>query len=207
MFAGVYVNEVHESYLRVLTGIPSASITVHNFPLPRTYLQDNAEASSNAFVASLFCMIAFCFVPASFATFVVKEREVKAKHQQIISGVSIYAYWCSTWVWDTVSFMPTAALVIAVCWAYNIKSYTEGDAGGAFALLIIMFGPAVASFTYLLSYLFTSHSSAQIIIMFFNFMTGLCLMVVSFVLTAIPSTTELNMSLRYIFRLFPSFCL
>lgn len=43
--------------------------------------------------------------------------------------------------------------------------------------------------------------------MFFNFITGLCLVVVSFVLTTIPSTTELNLSLRYLFRLFPSFCL
>ncbi len=198
---------MHESFLRVLTGNPSASITVHNFPLPLTFVQKNAAASTNAFVASLFCMIAFCFVPASFATFVVKEREVKAKHQQIISGVSIYAYWCSTWVWDTVSFMPTAGLVIAVVWAYNIESYTVGNAGGAFALLIILFGPAVASFTYLLSYLFTSHSSAQIIIMFFNFMTGLCLMVISFVLTAVPSTSSINQQLRFIFRLFPAFCL
>lgn len=38
-------------------------------------------------------MIAFCFLPASYVIFVVKEREVKAKHQQIISGVSLSAYW------------------------------------------------------------------------------------------------------------------
>ena len=43
--------------------------------------------------------------------------------------------------------------------------------------------------------------------MFFNFITGLCLMVVSFVLTTIPSTTEISLSLRYMFRIFPSFCL
>lgn len=52
-----------------------------------------------------------------------------------------------------------------------------------------------------------SHSTAQIVVMFFNFITGLCLAVVSFVLTLIPTTTELNLSLRYVFRLFPSFCL
>ena len=54
---------------------------------------------------------------------------------------------------------------------------------------------------------YRSHSTAQIAVMFFNFITGLCLMVVSFVLTTIPSTTEINLSLRYLFRLFPSFCL
>ena len=28
-------------------------------------------------------VIAFCFIPASYAIVVVKEREVKAKHQQV----------------------------------------------------------------------------------------------------------------------------
>lgn len=36
-----------------------------------------------AFTAVLFVIIAFSFIPASFAVFVVKEREVNAKHQQV----------------------------------------------------------------------------------------------------------------------------
>lgn len=201
------MNEVHQAYLQARTGNPSASITTHNYPLPQTYLQDQASSTGNAFVAALFFMIAFSFIPASFATFVVKEREVKAKHQQVISGVSIYAYWISTLVWDTVSYLPTAALVIAVVWMFDIESYTVGNAGGSFALIFILFGPSIAAFTYLISYIFTSHSTAQIMVMFLNFLTGLCLMVVSFVLTVISSTQALNVQLRYLFRLFPSFCL
>ena len=36
-----------------------------------------------AFIAVLFIEIAFSFIPASFAVFVVKEREINAKHQQV----------------------------------------------------------------------------------------------------------------------------
>ena len=43
--------------------------------------------------------------------------------------------------------------------------------------------------------------------MFFNFITGLCLVIVSFVLTTIPNTTHQALQLRYLFRVFPSFCL
>lgn len=96
---GVYVNLVHSSFLQVLTGNSKAAITIHNHPLPETYQQESKAASTSGFVVSLFCMIAYCFIPASFAAFVVKEREVKAKHQQIISGISIYAYWITTYVW------------------------------------------------------------------------------------------------------------
>ena len=44
-------------------------------------------------------MLAIPYVPAAFATFIVREREVKAKHQQLVSGVSIPAYWMSAWLW------------------------------------------------------------------------------------------------------------
>jgi len=43
--------------------------------------------------------------------------------------------------------------------------------------------------------------------MFFNFITGLCLVIVSFVLSTIPNTTHQALQLRYLFRVFPSFCL
>lgn len=74
-------------------------------------------------------------------------------------------------------------------------------------LLLLMFGPSIASATYLASYLFQSHSTAQVVVMFFNFITGLCCMVLLYVLTLIQSTVKMSLRLRYLFRLFPSFCL
>ena len=151
---GVYVNEVHQAFLQVLTGVPTAQIIARNYPLPQTYKQKNDAATADAFVIALFAMIAFCFVPASFAVFVVKEREVKAKHQQVISGVSIYAYWLSTYLWDIVSYLPTAGLVILVVLAYGVDAYTKGTSASAFALLLLLYGPATAAITYLMSFLF-----------------------------------------------------
>ena len=43
--------------------------------------------------------------------------------------------------------------------------------------------------------------------LFFNFVTGLCLVSVNYVLTMLSSTSELSVSLRYLFRIFPAFCL
>ena len=204
---GIYMNLVHEAFLQVLTSTPTAGISIRNYPLPRTWQQDNNSASVDAFTAALFFMIAFCFIPASYASFIVKEREVKAKHQQIISGVSIYAYWCSSFVWDVISYIPTVGLVFAIIAAFGVDNYIKNDGGTATFLLFLLYGPAVASFTYLMSFLFRSHSTAQLIVMFFNFLSGLCLMVVSFVLTTIHSTESIAVDLRYLFRLFPSFCL
>ena len=77
----------------------------------------------------------------------------------------------------------------------------------ATALLFLLFGPAVAGFTYISSFLFTSHSTAQNLILFQNFVTGLCLMITSFVLGLFDSTRLVNMQLKNLYRLFPGFCL
>ncbi|KAJ1408914.1 ABC-2 family transporter protein-domain-containing protein, partial [Ochromonadaceae sp. CCMP2298] len=203
---GVYVNLVHQAFLQVLS-VPTAKITTHSYPLPTTYREKNEAASASAFVTALFTLIAFCFIPAQMAVFVVREREVKAKHQQVISGVSIYAYWISTYLWDVLAYLPTAALVLLVLYIFDVKSFITGDAATATTGLLLLYGPATAALTYALSFLFVSHSTAQIAIMFFHFVTGLILSVVSFVLTSITSTAPAALSLRYLFRVFPSFCL
>ena len=51
-----------------------------------------------AFFATLIICVAFAFVPAAFIVFVIKEREVSAKHQQLISGVSIPGYWLANFM-------------------------------------------------------------------------------------------------------------
>ncbi len=203
---GIYTNLAHTAYLQVLTGVNTASITTRNHPLPETYRIKTQAAAGDAFVVALFTMIAFCFIPASFAVFVVREREIKAKHQQIISGVSLSAYWTSTFVWDTLSYLPTALLVLAIIYAFGIDAYTQGDGVGALATVLILFGPSVAAFTYLTSFAFDSHSTAQVMVMFCNFIVGLCLSIVSFVLMNISSTSSISPSLRYLFRIFPAFC-
>ena len=70
----------------------------------------------NSFVVSCFSynrivdvLVAICvvfalsFVPASFVVYLVSERECKAKHLHLVSGVRPYIYWLSTYVWDLVS--------------------------------------------------------------------------------------------------------
>jgi ATP-binding cassette subfamily A (ABC1) protein 3 len=53
------------------------------------------------------------------------QREVKAKHQQIISGVSLWAYWTSSFVWDVVSYVFPLVMVIVLINAFQVKAYTE----------------------------------------------------------------------------------
>jgi ATP-binding cassette subfamily A (ABC1) protein 3 len=46
-------------------------------------------------------VLSFPFRAGSFASFVIAERESKAKHLQTVAGVEPSAYWMSTFLWDT----------------------------------------------------------------------------------------------------------
>lgn len=146
-------------------------------------------------------------VPLSLpAIFVVKEAEVKAKHQQIISGVSLLAYWLSNYIWDLFSYLAPMGITLVLLYAFGIDSYTKGQAALAMLLVLLSFAPAVASLTYLLSFMCKSHSAAQNGILFQNFLTGLILSITNLVLTIVNSTRPTALKLRYVFRLFPAFC-
>jgi ATP-binding cassette subfamily A (ABC1) protein 3 len=206
--AGVYMNLASNAILRTLVGEEGLqpSIITRNHPLPLTHEEERASFLIEANTASTFVLIGLSFISASIAIFIVKETESKAKHQQIISGVSLLAYWLANFVWDVLSWLPPLGITLALMYAFQISSYTTGQAAGAFVLLFVAFAPAATAFTYVWTFCFSSHSAAQTVILFLNFLTGLVLSIVSFVLSLIDSTRAINLKLRYVFRLFPAFC-
>jgi hypothetical protein len=44
----------------------------------------------------------------------VREKETRSKPQQMISGVSIPAYWISTFLWDNLSYQPTVWMLVII---------------------------------------------------------------------------------------------
>jgi ATP-binding cassette subfamily A (ABC1) protein 3 len=184
----------------------NASISVINAPLPFTKNQSTLISTITSFIAVLFIVIAFSFIPASFAVFIVKETEVKAKHQQLLSGVSIPAYWCSTYAWDIINYLfPCIAAIILIV-AFGVSELVDGASMGATILLFFFYGTSVASFTYLLTYLYKSHSSAQTMTLIINLLCVI-LLLASFVMQQITATCPADASLKFIYRLLPGFSL
>ena len=83
---------------------PSASLAASIHPLPYTNFEASTYNSRQVDLIATFILLAIPYIAASFATFIVREREVKAKHQQFVSGVSVGAYWLGNLIWDVVSF-------------------------------------------------------------------------------------------------------
>ena len=76
-----------------------------------------------SFLAGLFVLIPFCYIPASVAAFVVKERTCKAKHLQLVSGTNAAVYWLAHYTWDMALYTLLSAACMLVFYLYNEPAF------------------------------------------------------------------------------------
>lgn len=205
--APTYINVMNSAILRLATHHPNMTIRTRNHPLPMTESQHSQHHDLDAFSAAIIVTIAFSFIPSSFAVPIVKEREVKAKHQQIISGVSLVAYWISTYAWDFISYLLPASLAMLFFYIFGLEQFVGRDNFGPTLFMLLGYGPAVAASTYALTFFFTDYSIAQNVVLLVQFFSGLILMIISFIMGLIRATKHTNRLLKNFFRLSPGFCL
>ncbi|KAL8489520.1 hypothetical protein ACS0TY_025437 [Phlomoides rotata] len=204
--APTFINLINSAILRLATLNENMTIQTRNHPLPMTESQTQQRHDLDAFKVAVVVTMAFSFIPASFAVAIVKEREVKAKHQQLISGVSILSYWASTYFWDFISFLFPSSFAIFLFCIFGLDQFVGRDTFCSTVLLFLGYGSSIASSTYCLTFFFSEHSMAQNVVLLIHFFTGLILMVISFIMGLLESTAHLNSLLKNFFRLSPGFC-
>ncbi|XP_073045871.1 ABC transporter A family member 1 isoform X1 [Primulina eburnea] len=204
--APTFINLINSAILRLATLDENMTIQTRNHPLPLTQSQHLQRHDLDAFTVAVIVNIAFSFIPASFAVAVVKEREVKAKHQQLISGVSVLSYWASTYIWDFISFLVPSTFAILLFVMFGLDQFIARASFFSTVLMFLGYGLAIASSTYCLTFFFSEHSMAQNVVLLVHFFTGLILMVISFIMGLIESTAYVNTLLKNFFRLSPGFC-
>ncbi|KAL4157382.1 hypothetical protein PRNP1_006405 [Phytophthora ramorum] len=192
----------------------TVDLKVNNYPLPYTTAAKAVLNSNSSFTAALFICIAFTFLPASIVVFLVKEKqkEHNSKHQQLVSGVSLPAFWLSNYIWDFVMFALPGVCALILINVFEISALTGQDCASCSSatfpsviLLFALFGLAICPFTYCLSFLFEEHASAQTYTIVLNFMIGVVLMITSFILDMFSSTSDANSVLKFLWRFSPLF--
>jgi ATP-binding cassette, subfamily A (ABC1), member 3 len=185
-------------------------------PLPITSFETSLSAAQDLFLVFILAVLGFPMVAGAFGAFIVAERESKAKHLQTVAGVTPEAYWLSTIVWDTLNYQIPMWITIALFFIFRMTAFTTSDRG-AFAgivLLLFLYGPASAAYTYCLTFLFKSPSLCTLTTVVSNFLFGMGGPVTLFImelLTANPNgETDLRnviTILTWALRFNPTFCL
>ena len=198
----LYYSTYNTALLRYLTGSPTAQITLTMWPFPETA---NAQVLVNS-ITAIVIGIAFAFIPSNFVYYTVKEKSIKSKHQQFISGVTPFTYHAAHFTWDFINYLVPAVLCLIVIAIYDIKELI-GSNVGATIVALLLYGLSIVPFSAFCSFLYSSPTTAQNTMLIFYILTSCFLLIVSIVLGIIPSTQNIATSLRFLFRLLPSYCL
>lgn len=120
-------------------------------------------------------MVSFPFIGGAFGSFVVHEKSSKAKHLQTVAGVEPSAYWFSTYLWDTVNYQIPLWTTIILMFIFDVDILTTNQRGvfSGIATVLFLFGPALAGFTYCVSFAFKSASSCNVFIITSGFLIGM----------------------------------
>ena len=200
-----YLSVISQAIIRSYN--PQVTIKVENHPLPITYDVKTINGGRTGFISSIVFSLGFAFIPVGIISFIVAEREMNVKHQQLVSGVSIPAYWVTNYIWDfTKHFIPAVICALFVL-AFQIDSFTNpSDSYGVLWLLMVLYGFSVSTFSYFTSFFFKTSSMSQSITLLIHFIAGSILPSVIFVLYLFDSSRDAAHALMWIFRFIPNFC-
>ena len=135
---------------------------------------------------------------------VVNEKSNLSKHQQLVSGVSIPAYWVGNYIADVLVAVPASILVFLQVYIFDVESFKNGS--GVFLVTILFFIISCLPFTYLLHFLFKSPSKAQYLTILFYIVFGVVLSTTSYLLDFISEEAkDVNKYLKPFYRLLPTF--
>uniref|UniRef100_A0AAA9RZ86 ABC transporter domain-containing protein n=1 Tax=Bos taurus TaxID=9913 RepID=A0AAA9RZ86_BOVIN len=150
---------------KLLSG-PSASITVLNHPQPESSME-TAEDILYEYVRGpkghylvINLLFGMAFLSSSFSILTVKERGLKAKQVQFISGVHVATFWLSSLLWDLLSFLVPSLLLLVVFLYYDEEAFTHKENVRAVFLMLMLYAWAIIPFIYLTSFCFENAGNA-----------------------------------------------
>ena len=89
---------------------------------------------------------------------------------------------------------------------YDEPGYVgDADQASCTLLLLLLYGAAALPMVYCYSFGFESHSTAQIVIMVLNIISGFVFVIAHFVMSTLPSTQDADRVLVHLYRLTPPY--
>ncbi|KAK7833303.1 hypothetical protein U0070_017302 [Myodes glareolus] len=166
---------------------PDATITVSNTPQPQRVTENKYNKQSTSALQIVFNLLfGMSIFTSGFCLMTVTERVSKAKHIQFVSGVYTFNFWLSALLWDLIIHFVACALLLLVFLITDVDILLEQYHFLDTLLILLLFGWSVIPFIYLLSYLYSSSTSAYIKIFVLNHCLGFMSIILDAVVNIIP---------------------
>ena len=144
--------------------------------------------------------IGFALIPASMISHIVSERSRNLKHMQLLSGMSLTAYWVSNLFFDILKALIPCSIVIGLLKAFD---FFYDDVWRVF----LMYPVGIVPFTYASSFLFTNDTVAQTVTIFLHFVVAGIGAIATFIMRCIDTTQLIGDRWHRYLKCVPSFCL
>ncbi|XP_038057091.1 uncharacterized protein LOC119728778 isoform X2 [Patiria miniata] len=174
-------------------------------------VRDIWDQTAQNFGNCLIIVLAFCLIPATFATFLVMEYNNGSKRLHYVSGVTPTGYWLANLVWDMLMYLiPIGISLIIVC-AFGMHAFSSSSNIPAFCLLLFLYGFATVCQLYVLVPLFKSTGTAFIVYFCLTFLVAILTIIPKFLqespLGGAIREHDAFYYLDHIFLIFSPFCL
>ena len=171
-------------------------MTTKAFPI--TQRLQGRDQSADAIFICIISGIGFALIPASAIGNIVNEKQKGLKHMQLVSGLSLIAYWLANLVFDCIKVFIPCVLTVGIIFAFDM-GYESCWA------TILMYPIGVVPFSYAASFLFNDESTAQTTMLFSNVATGSIAGMAIFILRFIPDTMKAGDELSVYLKIFPNY--
>ena len=120
-----YLNKMNSAILKKATGNQDAEIKLGIYPFVYSYIDESITQNVQGMNLLSYLAMGISFIPALITQFLVMEREKNIKHQQIVSGVSLKAYWIANFVMDYLKYLPFACGVPLIIKYYDVRVFLD----------------------------------------------------------------------------------
>lgn len=110
---------MYESILKEATGNPKLKFKITTAPFPVRAYQKEYQDQANGVFTVFVVAIGFALIPASMISYIVNERVKNLKHMQVLSGMSVAAYWTSNMIFDIMKVMIPAGIAIGLLYVFD----------------------------------------------------------------------------------------
>lgn len=190
---------------------PDCSISVVNEPLPFTFdtrLQMLRAGNNMGFQLASNVGFSMCFVAAFYVIFYIRERVTKAKLLQFVSGINIWTFWSTAFLWDVITFLLTAVIVMFTVLVFQEEGWKSASDMWRLFVLLSSFVWCVLPFVYLFSMIFDVPSSGFIKTVMVGIFLGIaCFYVVFSLESPILELEHVAEKMTWVFLVVPHFAL
>ncbi|XP_058458945.1 cholesterol transporter ABCA5-like [Malaya genurostris] len=175
------------------------NIEIHSHPFQQT--AQPQEFNIGTFSSALFVGMIFVLIPVSLAVDMVYDREMKAKNQLRVNGLSSALYLTAYFIVLSGLMLLICAALLGLVFLFDIPSFRQPPALITLGLLVFLYSPAGILCSTCFSYFFDRTDSAQSILPNILTFVGLIPFILVVFLDMLGIEVKAAIALHYVFSL------